>query len=498
MFGFSQKKYFKEALEKARERQAFYKVVVDNGTVVKELDIKEYSQKNLYVIKNITYQNVNRFGDSYNGVKSFEFLPNTEIDAYVFEKFVSESITSKSFDEIITNKKGYGYILNTKTNRFEDLQIQWSGDIKNNLLHGSGVGFFKNDYGQNSFYGDFQSGKPVGKIKFISYEYSNDNFENGNKKEENIEILSIKEGIGFYKKNNAFGIIDQTYLFVTDPKYSQIISDFHNMLAVVIYNDKEIIIDTKGKFIEYTSKQKMLDEQFRKKKEEEDRILAFFKPQIDAYNKMGYEFAKMHMSNISPNTGTNPGFTFKADDFKNESRDVTLYWSAAICGLCPREQFEVYGTINVRTGAFVMTDANSAVTSAGYISKGLTKLGEFAVSALSNLSDSNSSYSSYPSSDDNSSSSNSDGLKNVEFKVVRNNACAYDCLESYEFIIYEDGAKHSTETLGKRQNGEWRTNCPGDVMSTDYISSGGDFKSAAIKLYEQYIGSKGNNYTVSY
>ncbi len=53
LFGFSQKKYFKEALEKARERQAFYKVVVDNGTVVKELDIKKYAQKTFISLKTL-------------------------------------------------------------------------------------------------------------------------------------------------------------------------------------------------------------------------------------------------------------------------------------------------------------------------------------------------------------------------------------------------------------------------------------------------------------
>lgn len=95
-------------------------------------------------------------------------------------------------------------------------------------------------------------------------------------------------------------------------------------------------------------------------------------------------------------------------------------------------------------------------------------------------------------------SSNSSQKKEVLFKVIRKNACAYDCLESYEYIIYVDNQKHSTRTLGKRSNGEWKTDCPGSVMGTEYICEGGDFFYAAKIHYEKFIGDKNNNYKIEY
>lgn len=111
-------------------------------------------------------------------------------------------------------------------------------------------------------------------------------------------------------------------------------------------------------------------------------------------------------------------------------------------------------------------------------------------------SDSDSSQSS--NSNDSNSSINSSQTKEVLFKIIRKNACAYDCSESYEYIIYVNNEKHSTRTLGKRLNGEWKTDCPGSVMGTTYICDGGDFFNAAKKHYEQYIGDKNNNYKIEY
>lgn len=136
----------------------------------------------------------------------------------------------------------------------------------------------------------------------------------------------------------------------------------------------------------------------------------------------------------------------------------------------------------------------------GTIGFGKALFGSIKDALTSPSSDNYSSSQSSNSNESNSSSnsSNSSQTKEVLFKIIRKNACAYDCSESYEYIIYVNNEKHSTRTLGKRMNGEWKTDCPGSVMGTTYICNGGDFFNAAKKHYEQYIGDKNNNYKIEY
>lgn len=397
---FSQKKYFKEAIENNRQESNFYKVSIDNGKVLKQSDVEEYAKENNYIIKNFQYQDVNRFGDSFRGVKSFEFLPVSEIDAYVYEKYVPVYYhSSLSLNEFELKPKGHGYILNPKTGNFEYLEVFWTGNFDSNLISGSGTGLIKNNNEQFLFYGTFKNGKLLDKIKSFNYTYSKNNFENGLSKENDVQITNFSDNVGFYKKLGSYGIINDSFEYITNPIYSLIISNFKNEKAVVVYNGKETIIDTKGKFIDYTENQKNLDAEQKRKEVEEARRREYFKPQIDAYNNLAYEFSKMYMTNISPNTGRNNNYKFNSDNYYDEIREVTLYWTAGVCQYCVREPFEVYGKINVKTGEFNQVSNNEAVDRAGIIYSGLNVVKSLAVGALSLMS--------YGS--DNSFSSNSSG-----------------------------------------------------------------------------------------
>ena len=165
------------------------------------------------------------------------------------------------------------------------------------------------------------------------------------------------------------------------------------------------------------------EEVARKAEEERQRKLAFYKPQIDAYNLLASKYANKYKSEISPKTGKQPSFEFVNNDFDKDQRSVKLKWMAAkfsnVFFSAPMEQFEIEGMLNVREGTFEWATSNSAVSAAQNFS-GLLKLsGEFIGDALKSLPQSD--YSNYSSS---TSSSNSESSNNLS-------VCETDCLKEF-------------------------------------------------------------------
>ncbi|GEM56597.1 hypothetical protein B0A58_14670 [Flavobacterium branchiophilum NBRC 15030 = ATCC 35035] len=327
---FAQKKYFKDAIEKGRNASSFYYCNLSDSKVVKESDVRDYAYQNNYIIKNITTQIVNRFGDSFTGVNTFEFLPVLEIPNYVFSKYVSNDISNLLLSDIKKNNKGKAYIFNPASSNFQYREVYWSGTILDNEIQGEGFGLFTSDDEKNmiSFRGNFDKGSLKGNAKFNQYTYNSSNFENGTSIKNTISLENFNENIAVLKIDNKYGFINSDFNIITPIKYESIDKEYENGKAFVTLNNEKIIIDSKGNFLEYTQEQKNIFEAIRIKKEKEERKLAYYKPQIEAYNSIAQSIAKQYMNAYVPKTGNNPRFEFaNPNDFDKSVRKVYIIWN---------------------------------------------------------------------------------------------------------------------------------------------------------------------------
>lgn len=153
------------------------------------------------------------------------------------------------------------------------------------------------------------------------------------------------------------------------------------------------------------------------KKEQRERYLAYYKPQMEAYNLLASKYANKYKREISPNTGIQSSYEFIQNDFDKDQRYVKLKWIAAICTLCSKEQFEIEGILNVREGTFEWDTSNSAVSAAQNIGGMIKVSSDFIADAYKSLPQSD--YSNYSSS-----SSNTEASNNLS-------DCETDCLKEW-------------------------------------------------------------------
>lgn len=132
-----QEKLFTEAIKNGRAATSLYSVVITSGKVVKEEDVLNF--KSQYIIRNIKYQIVSRFGEDYKGVKSFEFLPFNEIPRFIFESKFNSGIAYK---DIVAKNKGNVYFW-SGTPMFKKYSgSSWTGTVSEGYVQGGGVGYF--------------------------------------------------------------------------------------------------------------------------------------------------------------------------------------------------------------------------------------------------------------------------------------------------------------------------------------------------------------------
>lgn len=116
----------------------------------------------------------------------------------------------------------------------------------------------------------------------------------------------------------------------------------------------------------------------------EEKKREYYKDQIAAYYKLGSKLSGEIISKISPNTGRNGKYFFENEnDYDNNERPLRIEWTAARCGLCPNEQFIVWGRINVNSGQFILTGQNDAVKMAKDFYKAVDNLFQSAENAIS-------------------------------------------------------------------------------------------------------------------
>lgn len=513
---FGQKKYFKEAIEKGRSTNEFYFCNLGDGKVVTESDINDYANKNNIIIKNMTFQQVNRFGDSFTGVSTFKFLPITEIPNYVFSRYIDNSSTIITLENIKKYNKGFGNIYNPKTNSFTYQEVYWSNEVLNNNLQGKGIGLYINENEMLFFKGTFDKGILIGEGNFKQYVYnSNFDFESGSLIENGILIGNFKNDFAIFKSNNKYGFIDSKFNFITQVKYNSIEKEFENGRALVTLNNEKIIIDEKGNFIDYTQEQKDTFELTRRLKEQEERKLAYYKPQIEAYNRIANELSYKYMKQISPNTGKNNSYKFLNNDFEQNVREVTINWIAKQYALADNyHNLQVTGRIYLEEGRFEQISENGNTTAIRNSNNQLNfwkDMGNLAfdgvktlLASLPETDYSSTSYSSSTNSDSeiesssNENNTKKDVGKHIEFREDRTADCSQG--KVIIFKVYENGKIYegnSTIKVGD-YNGSWHDGCAngGMIFNEQTSKSKITLKQFLIQQYESGT-SNADSYTLT-
>lgn len=308
-------------------------------------------------------------------MKTFTFLPVSEIPQFIFDvKFSSES---SSYKDLVTKNKSNVYFW-TGTNMFKPYSgFYWSGSSSDGYAQDEGIGFYFSENNKLAifFKGNFNKGVLQGNGLFTTYQYSDiGNFDKGSLSGTDVHLSSTyNDDMAVLTVNGKKGFVSRDMKDGFYPKYSTVIQGFSNGKAVVL-NDKneEIVINKSGNFVAYTDKQNQIFERKRLEDEERQRIaeqkriieeerLAYYKPQIEAFNNLANKYANYYKSEINQNTGRNPNYTFLSDDYDKEEREVDLTWTGASCGLCPIQSYLIRGRINVSTGEFSWDTNNNAV-----------------------------------------------------------------------------------------------------------------------------------------
>lgn len=261
-FSIAQKSYFKKALNEGRKAGEFYKAEVSKSGVVLEEKLYTYASKKGYLLKNITFQSINRFGDNARGVKFFEFLPKTDIEQYNFESQVASGYTKpENFIQLKKSNTGAVYYFNPTSHKFEYLSnVYWTGSIQNGKINGEGVGYKHDNLNRYFiFKGKFIDGIPSKTCSFKTYYAKNkDDVAYGSHSKDEIFVAKHKDGLAAIKYNGEIGFVDKQMHIVIKPQYRKIIQEFENGKAILVNSNKEeVIIGKTGNFLNYTNNQKI-------------------------------------------------------------------------------------------------------------------------------------------------------------------------------------------------------------------------------------------------
>lgn len=240
-------------------------------------DFVTFIQRNNCLLFNYTTKTVSRFGDVSTTISTAEVMPRSEYSDYIYENLTALDYIKTPLAEL--SKEGSVYLYNPQATTSGIFQIhnglKWSGAVSNNKIDGQGVGFSEitKDVDYLLVSGTFKSGVPQGKVtirRYKSHKYEAFNPEQvvtitG-------EIGGFSDGLASFQSDGKYGFIDTDAKVVISPIYASVEDGFERGRARVYTADKkEIWIDKTGKFVDYTSAQKKLDQDaaLKKKWEEE-------------------------------------------------------------------------------------------------------------------------------------------------------------------------------------------------------------------------------------
>ena len=263
---FAQKKAFQEAIKKGRVPTEFYVLRNDKSKMIRLSDVEEYAKENNYILGKHSMKEISRFGDTDESIAQIEFLPMVEYPSYIYANITSNTTTSPS---LTSEGAGYLFVDDEKADGTKYLErkdhVFWSGNFSNGLLDGKGYGcVVSQDYKRMVFFeGTFQNGFPIGTIDTTPYmsdigKYVEANKENGTTR----EVGELHEGLATFITSSGMGFIDGEGNIAIKPQFKSVVSYFQNGQAIMRdSNDKEVVIDKAGTFIDYSPHQKELDEE---------------------------------------------------------------------------------------------------------------------------------------------------------------------------------------------------------------------------------------------
>ncbi len=259
----SQDKLFEAALKEGRSRGAFFVAKNEKGKATSVEKMRKYASEHNYIVGEYTERTVDKFGDKASAVNTFEFLPLDMYREYIYETLTSSS--RPSFSEVTQLHKGSCYVfMNDEFKRLDN--IYWTGKVVDGMIDGKGFGFQAGkpnaDAGIFSFInGTFQKGLPNGESSCSFYTFNSHN----DKPKQAISagthtayVGELKEGLAYFRgENGKYGFVKNDGSIVVMPAYDRVLKDYINGKAEVVDAQKgEIIIDTKGAFVDLTDRQK--------------------------------------------------------------------------------------------------------------------------------------------------------------------------------------------------------------------------------------------------
>lgn len=264
----AQEKLFKEGLERGRSQGSFYFAKNKKGKGLPIEKMSEYASKHNYLLGKSTNKRIERFGDVQTALDEFYFLPRDEYPNYVLEHTV---FPIRMAD---LKQKGSCFLFSAqKFIKFEN--VFWSGTLSNGMLDGEGYAFWYDD-NQNLFHvtkGKFQGGLPLGEMEVLTYRFNKSHPDNvGFEVHSKVNVGKLCEGLAHFTKDASYwGFVNSNGEIAINNNFRAVVKDFSNGKAEVVNMDnKEIIIDKSGKYVDLTAKQKQLDiqEEARRKQAE--------------------------------------------------------------------------------------------------------------------------------------------------------------------------------------------------------------------------------------
>lgn len=275
MGSYAQDKLFNEAVKRGRQPRHFYVLENTKNKLIAIDKLEELGIKKGYILGGYTKKSIARFGDVAESVKTLEFLPISEYPAYIFENLSGGY--ALGFNDLHNNGAGYLFRPNITANfYFQRVDgIKWSGEIRNSMLHGQGIGFAQlNDGNMVYFSGKFDEGVPQEKVtfKWFSSGLKPGLFSRGTQTDFDAKVGPFSEDLAWFAVDSIYGFVNRRGEVVVAPRFSEIVEGFKNDRATVVTNKKEIWIDKSGKMLDFTDHQKELTALAEKKRLEEERL----------------------------------------------------------------------------------------------------------------------------------------------------------------------------------------------------------------------------------
>lgn len=229
---FGQQKYIDCAMKKGNVPKGQFRKVPDVGYFLNTGYVVWYCHYHGYEVRNI--DTVLHYKDKrLYTVKSFEILPQDEVDEYIYTD-KCEISSKPSFDAL--SAIGNGWFFSKKEGEYLN-DIKWSGTVQNGLINGKGIGYCKKGKICYLVSGEFVAGFPKGEVVFENYSYS-DNVDKGLFWSTRITFGEMSDGMAWMKRSSdsKYGFVNSNGNYVVTDKYERVIKSFRNGRAEVVMN----------------------------------------------------------------------------------------------------------------------------------------------------------------------------------------------------------------------------------------------------------------------